>query len=72
MWRAARLEEPNAKGTHGQREAAEVLAATEVDNIEAGGFFARFGRERDGPRTPAAGSGAPPPEPMTIDSDSDV
>ena len=52
MWRAAGLEEPNAKGSQtGPGEQADQAAAEgEVDNMEAGGFFARFGREREGPR----------------------
>ena len=42
MWREAGLEEPGANLNAG---AAAVVAEAEVDNLEAGGFFARFGRE---------------------------
>ena len=52
MWRTAGLEEPNAKGrqTGPGEQADEVAAEGEVDNMEAGGFFARFGREHEGLR----------------------
>jgi hypothetical protein len=46
MWREAGLEEPGANLNAG---AAAVVAEAEVDNLEAGGFFARFGREPTGP-----------------------
>ena len=77
MWRAAGLEEPNAKRQPGgQREAggeAAAEAGAQVDNMEAGGFFARFGRERNGPRAtvipPAAAAPSPVPVPPTGDSD---
>ena len=49
MWRAAGLEEPNAEGAKGaKREAADAGAATEVDNLTAGGFFGWKGREQLG------------------------
>ena len=58
---SAGLEEPNEAGA-------------QVDNMEAGGFFARFGRERNGPRAtiipPAAAAPSPVPVPPTGD-DSD-
>ena len=80
MWRAAGLEEPNAahqaggQGEAGGEAAAE--AGAQVDNMEAGGFFARFGRERNGPRAtvipPAAAAPSPavPPRGDSDDSDS--
>ena len=46
MWREAGLEEPGANLNAG---AAAVVDEDEVDNLEAGGFFARFGREPTGP-----------------------
>ena len=46
MWREAGLEEPGANLNAG---AAAAVAEAEVDNLEAGGFFARFGREPTGP-----------------------
>ena len=46
MWREAGLEEPGANLNAG---AAAVVAETEVDNLEAGGFFARFGRRANWP-----------------------
>ena len=68
MWRAAGLAEPKAAPE--QREAAGEAgfkAGAQVDNLEAGGFFARFGRERDEPRAtvipPAATPVPPPPVP---------
>ena len=42
MWRAAGLEEPNAKG------AADADAEMEVDNLATGGFFGWMGREQLG------------------------
>jgi len=45
MWRAAGLEEPNAKGAKG---GADAGTATEVDNLTAGGFFGWMGREQLG------------------------
>ena len=51
MWRAAGLEEPNAKqcGAAGTAIGDEVAEA-EVDNATAGGFFQRHGREATGGR----------------------
>ena len=72
-----------------QREAAKEAAAepgAQVDNMEAGGFFARFGRERNAPRprvippaptqAEAMDGAAPAPSPtqaeaMDVDVDSD-
>ena len=60
----AGLEEPNAKGKGREQgqEDGEAAAEGGVDDMEAGGFFARFGREREGPRPtviPPADRGAP-------------
>ena len=73
MWRAAGLEEPNANANHRPREAAGEAfeAGAQVDNLEAGGFFARFGRERDEPRPtviPRAATPVPavPPTPTSV------
>ena len=79
MWRAAGLEEPNAKRQPGgQREAAGEAAAwaaaeagAQVDNMEAGGFFARFGRERDGPRATVVPPAAQAAAPLDDSDDSD-
>ena len=85
MWRAAGLEEPNGRGApQGQREAAGEAGwepGAQADNLEAGGFFARYGREREGqtaiPRAAAPAAAPPPPILPTaenaemIDSDDD-
>ena len=45
------------------RGEAAAEAGAQVDNLEAGGFFARFGREREGPRAtviPPTAAPAPP------------
>ena len=72
MWRAAGLEEPNGRGApQGKGEAAGEAGwepGAQVDNLEAGGFLARFGREPERavpPVTPVA------PVPTTADVDSD-
>jgi hypothetical protein len=39
MWRAAGLEEPNAKGAKGAEGGADADAEMEVDNLTAGGFI---------------------------------
>jgi hypothetical protein len=49
MWRAAGLEEPNAKGAKGAEGGADADAEMEVDNLTAGGFFGWMGREQHGP-----------------------
>jgi len=76
MWRAAGLEEPNAKGQPGgQRDAtgdAAAEAGAQVNNMEAGGFFARFGREHNAPRAtviPPAAAAPSPAIPLAGDSD---
>ena len=48
MWRAAGLEEPNARGAKGAKGGVDAGAATEVDNLTAGGFFGWMGREQLG------------------------
>ena len=50
MWRAAGLEEPNAKGAKGAEGGADADpdAEMEVDNLAAGGFFGWMGREQHG------------------------
>ena len=51
MWRAAGLEQPGVDGGggpgggQGGRGGGDVNEEGEVDNLEAGGFFARFGRD---------------------------
>ena len=65
----AGLEEPNAKGKGREQgqEDGEAAAEAGVDNMQAGGFFARFGREREGPRPtviPPAARGGPPTTPV--------
>ena len=66
MWRAAGLEEPNGRGApRGQREAAGEAGwepGAQVDNLEAGGFFARYGREREGPHQTVIPRAAAPAE----------
>ena len=70
MWRAAGLEEPDAKGAKGAEGGADADAemGTEVDNLTAGGFFGWMGREQHGagrvtarafpaPTTPTAAEG---------------
>ena len=54
MWRAAGLEEPNVaqnRSCGGEREEA-AEAGAQVDNMAAGGFFGRFGREGNAPVRP--------------------
>ena len=62
----------NSKGTGGvQREAAGEGAAeagAQVDNLNAGGFFARFGREPNAPR-PTVIPPTQPAEAMEVDCD---
>ena len=48
MWRAAGLEEPNAKGAKGAEGSADADAEMEADNFAAGGFFGWTGREQLG------------------------
>ena len=43
------LSTPRVQGARFSPGAAAVVAEAEVDNLEAGGFFARFGREPTGP-----------------------
>ena len=51
MWREAGLEEPGANAANGGGIDRNVdVAEAEVDNLNAGGFFARYGREPNGPR----------------------
>ena len=51
MWREAGLEEPGANAANGGGIDRNVdVAEAEVDNLNAGGFFARYGREQNGPR----------------------
>ena len=68
MWRAAGLEEPNAKGAKGAEGGADADAEMEVDSLTAGGFFGWMGREQHGagrvtarafpaPTTPTAAEG---------------
>ena len=53
MWREAGLEEPGANAANGGGIDRNVdVAEAEVDNLNAGGFFARYGREPNGPRAP--------------------
>jgi hypothetical protein len=40
---------PRGPGANLNAGATAVVAEAEVDNLEAGGFFARFGREPTGP-----------------------
>ena len=79
-WRAAGLEEPNAaRQPGGQHEAggeAAAEAGAQVDNMEAGGFFARYGCERDEALArararafPPAAAAPSPAVPWTGDSD---
>ena len=51
MWRAAGLEEPNAKGaggSQGARGANDEVSEGEVNNATAGGFISRWGRYPNG------------------------
>ena len=48
MWRAAGLEEPNAKRAKGAKEGSDADAEMEVDNLAAGGFFGWMGRDQLG------------------------
>ena len=51
MWREAGLEEPGANAANGGGIDRNVdVAEADVDNLNAGGFFARYGREPNGPR----------------------
>ena len=78
MWRAAGLVEPNSKGASGAvAGGGEVERGEQVDNTTAGGFFQRFGRERDAPRArvipppPARATTSPADQTTgTLDSDS--
>ena len=46
MWREAGLEEPGASAANGGGIDRNVdVAEADVDNLNAGGFFARYGRE---------------------------
>ena len=70
MWREAGLEEPGANAANGGGIDRNVdVAEADVDNLNAGGFFARYGREpnvapaqRSSRRTPLEGRhrGRPP------------
>ena len=60
MWRAAGLEEPNAKGAKGAKEGADADAEMEVDNLAAGGFFGWMGRDQLGAGRVRAGAYPPP------------
>ena len=64
MWREAGLEEPGANAANGGGIDRNVdVAEAEVDNLNTGGFFARYGREPNGPRPtvipPHTAGGAP-------------
>ena len=48
MWRAAGLEEPNAKGAKEAEGSADADAEMEADNLAVGGFFGWTGREQLG------------------------
>ena len=48
MWRAAGLEEPNAKGAKGAEGSADADAEMEADKLAAGCFFGWTGREQLG------------------------
>ena len=51
MWREAGLEEPGASAANGGGIDRNVdVAEADIDNLNAGGFFARYGREPNGPR----------------------
>jgi hypothetical protein len=57
MWREAGLEEPGASAANGAGLGGGIdtdrnvdVAEADVDNLNAGGFFARYGREPNGPR----------------------
>ena len=47
MWKSAGLEEPSVSKVKAGKDwgAAEIEGGEQVDNLEAGGFFAHYGRE---------------------------
>ena len=55
MWKSAGLEEPSVSKVKAGKDwvAAEIEGGEQVDNLEAGGFFAHYGREPTArPRAP--------------------